>query len=74
MRLYDWLIIIVFCSVLGACSFLLKLQGQAEEKTVQGIEAVCKNTDEDFRQSFLAGVNAKAAPNSISITCAVPAL
>jgi len=72
--LYDFVLITVLALILGACSTLLRLQGQAEEKTVQGIEAVCKNTDEAFRTSFLAGVNAKAAPNSISITCAVPAL
>jgi len=71
--LYNIIIITVFALILGACSTLLRLQGQAEEKTVQGVEAVCKNTDLAFRDTFFNNVNAKAAPNRIEITCAVPA-
>lgn len=62
------LVALLSLSLLG-CSTLLKLQGQAEEKTAQGVEAYCKNTDQSWRTQFELGVNAKAFPNSIVIYC-----
>lgn len=65
-----FLVVICLAGIaLIGCAQLLKLQGQAEEKTVQGIEAICENTDEEFRAKFIAGVNEKAAPNSIQVNC-----
>jgi len=56
---------------LAGCAELLKLQGQAAEKTAQGVGYVCSNTDTEFRGKFVDEVNEKAAPNSIQIVCGV---
>jgi uncharacterized protein YceK len=64
------LLMVMALLMLSGCQTLLRLQGQAATQAANGITAYCENTDEAFRASFRAEVNAKAAPNSASITCA----
>ena len=60
---------IIAAVLLPGCAAVLKLQGQAAEKAAQAVTAYCANTDAAFRASFRTEVNAKAAPNSVEITC-----
>lgn len=52
-----------------ACAQLMEAQSKTAEQVARGVAEYCKNTDEAFRTQFRAEVNAKAAPNSIIVTC-----
>ena len=54
---------------LFGCAQLNELQNRSAEQVARAITEYCANTDEDFRESIRADVNAQAAPHSIEITC-----
>lgn len=61
---------LIFLSfTLFGCALLMQAQDRSAEQVSKAIEQYCKNTDEKFRNDFRAAINAKAAPNSIEVTC-----